>query len=208
MQTINLTELNFSTLIASSMRIKSCVIASICAVFLLMVYGVDIRAQYQHWQFACAREKLLQQEIAQKQLQATNLATEQSQLQTSEQLFKQALQQLPADNAIPGLLDNMAKMALANGLIIKSLKPLAIIRQKNHFTVLPVQIIAVGNYHQLVQFIRQINTLDYRVSWQNFNITQDNSATATNLSAEHLAITITAQIYQYNVAKTDENNNA
>ena len=105
-----------------------------------------------------AREVALQQQVAQKTVLAASLEARTQQLQLMQAKVDELLQALPSESEMPGLLEDVARLALANGLLVESVTPLdALSRPFYHEQ--PVQIGVAGAYHDLAMFLSGLGGL-------------------------------------------------
>ena len=107
---------------------------------------------------AQAREVALQQHIAQKTVLSAGLEDQARQLALTRAKVDGLFQALPAESEIPGLLEDIARLALANGLLVESVTPLD--EQPQAFYVeQPVAVGVSGAYHDLALFVSALGGL-------------------------------------------------
>jgi type IV pilus assembly protein PilO len=104
------------------------------------------------------REVALQQQITQKTAQATRLEERAGQLKLMQAKADGLFQSLPAESEMPGLLEDIARLALANGLLVETVTPL---NEQAHafYTEQPVQVGVSGVYHDLATFVSDLGGL-------------------------------------------------
>ncbi|KIQ12237.1 MULTISPECIES: pilus assembly protein PilP [Pseudomonas] len=105
-----------------------------------------------------AREVALQQQVAQKTGLAASLAARTQQLQLMQAKVDERLQALPGESEMPGLLEDIARLALANGLVVESVTPLDAL-SRSFFHEQPVQVGVAGAYHDLAMFLAGLGGL-------------------------------------------------
>ncbi|RTY02650.1 pilus assembly protein [Pseudomonas sp. C 49-2] len=105
-----------------------------------------------------AREVALKQQIAQKTCLAASLEARAQQLQRMQAKVDELLQALPGESEMPGLLEDIARLALANGLLVESVTPLDE-QSQPFFHEQPVQIGVAGAYHDLAMFLTGLGGL-------------------------------------------------
>ena len=104
------------------------------------------------------REVALQQQVAQKTALAASLENRARELELMRVKGDGLFQALPAESEMPGLLEDIARLALANGLLIESVTPLD--EQPQAFYVeQPVGIGVSGAYHDLAMFVSALGGL-------------------------------------------------
>ena len=104
------------------------------------------------------REVPLQQQVAQKTALAASLENRTRQLERMQVKVDGLFQALPAESEMPGLLEDIARLALANGLLIESVTPLD--EQPQVFYIeQPVRVGVSGAYHDLAMFVSALGGL-------------------------------------------------
>lgn len=107
---------------------------------------------------AQAREMTLQRQLAEKTLQAAGLEALTRQLQLMQGKSDGLLQQLPGRSEMPRLLEDIARLALANGVVVESVTPLDE-QPRALYVEQPVQVNATGAYHDLAMFVSGLGGL-------------------------------------------------
>lgn len=132
-----------------------CALAGV--VFLMgdLVYLSSSRARLQQVE---AREVALQQQVAQKTVLAASLEARTQQLQLMQAKVDELLQALPGESEMPGVLEDIARLALANGLLVESVTPLDEL-SRPFYSEQPVQIGVAGAYHDLAMFLAGLGGL-------------------------------------------------
>ena len=105
-----------------------------------------------------AREVFLQQQVAQKTSLSSSLEARNRQLLMSHERVDNLLRQLPNESEMPGLLEDIARLALANGLLVQSVTPLDA-QARPLYIEQPVQIGVTGAYHDLATFVSSLGDL-------------------------------------------------
>lgn len=104
------------------------------------------------------QEVSLQQQLAEKTLLAADLEGRTRQFQLTQEKVGGLLQQMPGESEMPGFLEDIARMALANGLVIESVAPLDKL-SRPFYNEQPVHIGATGTYHDLAMFVSALGGL-------------------------------------------------
>ena len=99
------------------------------------------------------------------------------------------LRRLPTDTEVPGLIEDISKAAVANGLTIDSLT-LGEEKPADLYLELPIAIAVSGQYHQFGEFAADIAALSRLVTLHDFDI-------KASTDREGLTMTITARTYRY-----------
>lgn len=119
------------------------------------------------WLLAPARDQLhglqaqtltLQQQLTQKTGLAADLEARARQAQRVQAQVAELLRQLPGESDMPGLLEDMARLAAANGLVVEGVTVLG--EQAQPFYIEePVQVGVFGAYHDLASFVSALGGL-------------------------------------------------
>ena len=105
-----------------------------------------------------AREVALQEQVAQKTARAARLEEHNLQLMMTQEKLDRLWRQLPGEPHMPDWLEDIAGLALSNGLVIESVTPLD--EQPGPLYVeQPVQMGVVGGYHDLAMFVSAVGGL-------------------------------------------------
>ena len=118
------------------------------------------------------RETELQQHIAQKTALAVSVDARNRQLQSDQEQADKLLRQLQGESEMPGLLEDIARLALANGLLIESVTPLPE-QSRAFYTEQPVQIGVTGIYHDLATFVSDLGGLSRITTTHEINLRPD-----------------------------------
>lgn len=105
----------------------------------------------------------LQQHIADKTALAATLERRTEQLQAQQQRFAAMLRRLPVEADVPGLLDDIARLAAANGLTLTGVTPLDE-QPRSQLIEQPVQVAVTGAYHDLAAFVAALGGLSRLVT--------------------------------------------
>lgn len=135
---------------------------------------------------------VLRQAFEVKAQQAASLNSLRSHVSALQSQAKHRLNQLTDVEQTPNILEHLSKIGLQNGLYFESFNPLPE-KKAGILTILPVNMVILGNYHQLIRYLTQTSQLTELISWHDLNITQIPSKTKKYI--ERLNIEITANIY-------------
>ncbi|QHF42622.1 pilus assembly protein [Pseudomonas sp. S35] len=105
-----------------------------------------------------AQEQVLQQQLAAKTASAAELERRIQQFQQLQASASGFLRQLPGASEMPGLLEDIARLALANGLVVESVTPLDELPGP-HYVEQPLQLGVTGVYHDLARFVSDLGGL-------------------------------------------------
>ena len=186
----DLSDLDFDNLGSWPLAVK--VIVAILLFVLVVVggYYYHIEALQKQLESRQAEELDLRRDFENKAFEAANLEAYKLQMVEMEESFGALVSQLPSDTEVPGLLEDITSKGELNGLAISTIDLLAEVPQE-FYIELPIQIVAVGSYHDLGAFISGMAGLPRIVTLHDFNIKSPGSN--TNM----LQMNILAKTYRY-----------
>jgi Tfp pilus assembly protein PilO len=141
-------------------------------------------------------EITLKRDFEKKAFEAANLQAYERQMVEMEESFGALVSQLPSDTEVPGLLEDITNKGELNGLTINTIDLLEE-RPQEFYVELPIQINAVGSYHDLGAFISGMAGLPRIVTLHDFEIVAEGNA--TNM----LKMNILAKTYRYRDGDSD-----
>ena len=142
------------------------------------------------------REITLKRDFEKKAFEAANLQAYERQMVEMEESFGALVRQLPSDTEVPGLLEDITNKGELNGLTINTIDLLEE-RPQEFYVELPIQINAVGSYHDLGAFVSGMAGLPRIVTLHDFEIVAEGNA--TNM----LKMNILAKTYRYRDGNND-----
>jgi type IV pilus assembly protein PilO len=137
------------------------------------------------------QEVRLRKQYEDKAAQAANLEEYRQQKQEMEAAFGALLRQLPSDTEVPGLLEDITRSALDNGLTIESID-LQTENRTEFYVELPIKIVVEGDYHRIGSFVSGVANLSRIVTLHDFSILPE-ARSGMNL----LKMEILAKTYRY-----------
>lgn len=105
-----------------------------------------------------AQAVALQQQVAHKTALAASLEARTQKLELMQAKAGELLQTLPGESEMPGLLEDIARLALANGVLVESVTPLDE-QPRPFYHEQPVQVGVTGAYHDLAMFLSGLGGL-------------------------------------------------
>jgi type IV pilus assembly protein PilO len=164
----------------------------VCCVTVLSVFCVvyffyiqDLQNTLSH---EVSREQELRSQFQTKAFQSATLDQHSNLMEKMEIDFESLVAQLPQKTQVPGLLDDIDEKGRVSGLDIVSVKLQSEVRGKFYIT-LPIEIIVVGDYHNLGAFVSGIAGMARIVTLHDFDITSGSNPA-------NLKMTIKAQTYR------------
>jgi len=193
---INLNELTFDNVGDWPMPVKIGMTIALTIVVILLGYWMIVSPNFEQFQRLKHQEVALKAEFEQKQQMAVNLPLYQNQLKHMEDNFGAMLRQLPAENEMPGLLEDISKTGTASGLTFQSFTPDKEIIH-DFYIELPIKISVIGTYHQLAIFISRVAAMNRIVTLHDFTIENVPKDKDKKDSPDLLVMNLTAKIYRY-----------
>jgi len=153
-------------------------------------YYLHIEALQLRLQGVRDQEVTLRRDYEQKAFEAANLEAYKRQMVEMEESFGALVSQLPSDTEVPGLLEDITYKGELNGLAIETIDLLQEVPEE-FYIELPIQINAVGSFHDLGAFISGMAGLPRIVTLHDFDIA------APGAETHQLKMNILAKTYRY-----------
>ena len=147
-------------------------------------------------QSVTAEESQLRIEFEQKAFLAANLEEYRAQTVEMEESFTELLRQLPSETEVPGLVDDVTNTGEGSGLEFANFE-LPEEQVQEFYIEIPINLNAVGDYHDFGTFVSGVASLDRIVTLHDFTINSRDDS--------FLDMSILARTYRY---KTVEEENA
>ena len=202
---MNLNELSLDNVGQWPTPIKYSILTFLMVLIVALGYWLIVMGNFNEYNNLQAQEITLKKDFEMKQHQASNLRAYQLQMTEMKDRFGNMLKQLPTQNEMPGLLEDISKTGIASGLSFELFAPMPEVLHDFYIEV-PIKIIVVGNYHQFAVFLSRVAEMSRIVTLHDFVISRnENHATKQEkLTEEQLAnagelltMEITAKIYRY-----------
>jgi Tfp pilus assembly protein PilO len=192
----DLADLDFENVGSWPVAVK--VVAAVLLFLFVMVGGYYYHVEGLQTNLANAEqlEITLKRDFEKKAFEAANLQAYERQMVEMEESFGALVSQLPSDTEVPGLLEDITNKGELNGLTINTIDLLEE-RPQEFYVELPIQINAVGSYHDLGAFISGMAGLPRIVTLHDFEIVAEGNA--TNM----LKMNILAKTYRYRDGDSD-----
>ena len=176
--------------------IKIGVILILSLVVLGLGYYLFIGPSIEKYNTLVVQETKLKVEFEGLQQKATNLDAYRNQMKIMNERFGAMLRQLPTQNEMPGLLEDISKTGIASGLTFVLFAPSPEILH-DFYIELPIQMIVIGNYHQLAVFLSRVAEMSRIVTLHELVLEQAPVDKNKTVQGEQLVMKITATIYRY-----------
>lgn len=116
----------------------------------------------------------VQSEIAEARAVASNLKSFQEQRELLRKELEGALQRLPNDTELPGLLTDVSSLGKKSGLEIRAFNPGQKVN-KGFYAEVPIQLEFYGSYHDLGRFFDRLSRLSRIVNVTELRMTLDSN---------------------------------
>lgn len=196
---IDLSELDVNNLGAWPPVVKLVTCLLLLVVALVLGYNFYLKDLQGALDQRRAEEISLKEQFSSKAFQAANLEAYKAQMKEMEESFGALLRQLPSDTEVPGLLEDITRTGLGSGLEFEEIKLQPEIAQQ-FYIELPIQIVVVGNYHDLATFVSGVASLPRIVTLHDFAVAIAPVAAGEVSSSSKLRMSILAKTYRYNDA--------
>lgn len=193
---INVKELTVDNVGKWPMPIKIGVLAIMSILIFFLGYYLIIQANIEQLDTLTRKEEKLKTEFELLQHKASNLNAYKNQMALMQERFGNMLKQLPTQNEMPSLLEDISKTGIASGLTFELFAPSPEIKH-DFYIELPIQIVVIGNYHQLAIFLSRVSQMSRIVTLHDFVIEAPGLDKQKKGQGEQLAMKITATIYRY-----------
>jgi type IV pilus assembly protein PilO len=202
MKNLQLSELTLENVGQWPLVVKYLSAALLAILILGLGYWLIIKHNFELYDTLKNDEQTLKAQFEYKQQLAANLQSYKNQLQIMNERFGNMLKQLPAQNEMPGLLEDISKTGIASGLTFELFAPMPEVVH-DFYIELPINIKVVGDYHQLALFLSRVTEMPRIVTLHDFQISvvsKDKDKEVEKKQQNHgelLQMEITAKIYRY-----------
>lgn len=192
LRTVDLHELNLKQAGTWSGKRKAGVATGFVALLVLAGYALWLQPGLARLHEQRSAEPVLKAQLANRAQEAASLVDHHQHLQALQTAFDEVMRQLPRQSQVPGLLDEVSRLAQNSGLIIEQIQWLPETLQPA-YSELPLQLKVVGGYHDLGVFLGGIAGLPRIVTLHDFTLTA-----ATPAANGPLRMTLLAKTYRAN----------
>ena len=196
MSNLSLNELTLDNVGQWPPVMKIGVIGFLCFLLIAMGYWLIIKSNLEQYDTLSAQENTLKGQFELKQHQASNLRAYRNQMIIMEERFGNMLRQLPTENEMPGLLEDISKTGTASGLTFELFAPMPEV-EHDFYIELPIKISVVGNYQQFAIFLSRVAQMSRIVTLHDFVIEGVPMDKNKNIPGDQSIMKMTAKIYRY-----------
>lgn len=200
MKQINTSHKRLSLATASGWPINAQIILilGISSLIIILGYCWMIQSTLVRYKLLQVQEMNLKADFERKQSQIVNLMEYRQQLHTLNERFMLLLKQLPRENEMPELLEDISKAGRTSGLKFSLFAPHSEI-DHGFYVVLPIKIAVEGNYFQLIQFLNYIAKMSRIITLHDFKIERRPLRHQQAVWKDKLVMNVTVKIYRYRV---------
>ena len=199
MMNFDLNELTLDNLGQWPNPVKIGLVTVLSFILIGLGYWLIVKENFDQYNVLVEAEATLKTQFEQKQREASNLQAYRNQMAIMEERFGTMLKQLPTQNEMPGLLEDISKTGIASGLTFQSFTPMPEI-QHDFYIELPIKIAVNGNYHQIAIFLSRVAEMGRIVTLHDFVVGRGmlgNLGLQKDESGDKLTMEMTAKIYRY-----------
>lgn len=149
--------------------LKAVALAAAFGVTLLAGHMVHLSGKHDALNTRMGSEAELKREYESKALPAAGLEALRARHEDTAAEFEALLRQLPKDTEVPGLIEDISRAALANGLTTESID-LEPEHATGFYMELPIRIAVRGSYHDIGTFVSDVAALPRIVTLHDFEI--------------------------------------
>ncbi|ROL78339.1 pilus assembly protein PilP [Pseudomonas protegens] len=187
----DLQELELSNLGSWPGPFKALLVALLLLLILVAGYSLYLNPHLETLGQQRREEHRFKLQFAEKAGKVANLQRYREQLGVMQDSFSLLLRQLPGDNEVPGLLEDISRVGQGSGLAFEEirLQPEVV---REFYIELPIQIAVTGAYHDLATFVSGVAGLPRIVTLHDFHISPVDRGKPTRLR-----MSIEARTYRY-----------
>ena len=157
-------------------------LAATFCVTLLAGHVVYLTGKHDALNARMGSETELKREYERKALPAASVEALRARHEDTAAEFQALLRQLPRDTEVPGLIEDISRAALANGLTTESID-LEPERATGFYIELPIRITVRGSYHDIGAFVSDVAALSRIVTLHDFEIAPEAPSSQPNTTA-------------------------
>jgi type IV pilus assembly protein PilO len=196
MTNFNLNELTLDNVGQWPKAIKIGIVVFLSVLLIGLGYWLIVKKNFEQYDILKAEEVTLKNDFELKQRQASNLNAYRNQMIIMQERFGNMLKQLPTQNEMPGLLEDISKTGIASGLTFDLFAPLPEVKHDFYIEV-PIKIVVVGNYHQFAVFLSRVAQMSRIVTLHDFMVEGVIPDKQKKAPVGLLTMQMTAKIYRY-----------
>lgn len=193
---INFSNLTFDNVGQWPKVVKATLIIFLSLIIIGIGYYIFILPNLEEYDRISEKQVELKHTFERNQQLDANLSEYRNQLHEIEERFGNMLKQLPTQNEMPALLEDISKTGIASGLTFKLFAPMPEVIH-DFYIELPINIVVVGTYSQLAVFLSRVGAMSRIVTLHDFSIENVTTDNTTSNPGDKLEMKIVATIYRY-----------
>lgn len=154
---------------SAPIAVKIFVLSMLVVFILLLAWFLLLSSKLDEIKSAEATQASLLTQYQEKESKARHLKEYQAQVDKMKTEFAELLNQLPKDTRVPELVNGINMVGSGSGVRFQDISVQPEVEQE-FFIEQPIQIIALGNYHQFGSFVSGIAALPRIITMHNFEV--------------------------------------
>lgn len=154
---------------SAPIAVKVFVLAMLVVFIFALAWFLLISAKLDEIKSAEATQESLLVQYKERESKARHLQEYEAQVNTMKTEFTELLNQLPKDTRVPELVNGINMVGSGSGIRFQDISVQPEVEQE-FFIEQPIQIIALGNYHQFGSFVSGIAALPRIITMHNFEV--------------------------------------
>ena len=196
MHNLNLSELTIDNMGQWPKPVKIGAVVFLPIIISILGYLLILKAQFTKYENLKVSKINLLAQFKLKHKQSVNLESYRSQIKIMKERFNQTLSQLPTENEMPGLLEEISRTGITSGLKFEQFVPLSEIKH-DFYSELPIKMTVIGNYHQLAIFLSRVTSMNRIITLHDFKIVNA-YLIESKTNGYQQSMEMTAKIYRSN----------
>lgn len=174
--------------------VKLFMLMAVILITCVISYALPINSQLKQIKSQQNQQQILLQTYRSNKVQVQRQRSNLTQQKVDQQRLSQLAQLLPMKESI-ALPQQFNELALSSGVVLQDLVVDAEIKQ-TFYIEQPLRLVALGNYHQLGQFLGSLSALPRLVTVHDFNLKPISQVAIAEISTPRLVLTLHAKAYR------------
>ena len=179
--------------------VKLFVLMAVILITCVISYALPINSQLKQIKAQQNQQQILLETYRSNKAQVQQQPNDITQQKIDQQRLSQLAQLLPTKESM-ALTQQFNELALSSGVVLQDLVVDAEVKQ-TFYIEQPLHLVALGNYHQLGQFLGSLSALPRLVTVHDFNLKPISQVATVETSTPRLVLTLYAKAYR---AKPDD----
>lgn len=179
--------------------VKLFMLMAVILITCVISYALPINSQLKQIKAQQNQQQILLETYRSNKAQVQQQSNDLTQQKIDQQRLSQLAQLLPTKESI-ALPQQFNELAFSSGVVLQDLVVDAEVKQ-TFYIEQPLHLVALGNYHQLGQFLGSLSALPRLVTVHDFNLKPISQVATVETSTPRLVLTLYAKAYR---AKPDD----